>query len=113
MVKGLEGKAEEEWLRSLALFSVEKRRLRGELCAAYSFLQGGSGGRGADLLPPVTSDRTRGRGMKPGKFSWDSRKRFITEGMLGHWNSLSMEAVPAPSLSEFKETLGDALSYRV
>ena len=115
MVKGLEGKAEEERLRSLALLSVEKRRLRGELSAAYSFLQGGSGGRGADLLPPVTSDRTRGKGMKlpRGTFSWDIRKRFVTEGMLGHRNGLSREAVPAPSLSEFKERLGHALSHMV
>ena len=51
--------------------------------------------------------------MKQGKFSWDRGKRFITEGMLGHWSSLSREAVPAPSLSEFKETLGDALSHTV
>ncbi|KAK4826554.1 hypothetical protein QYF61_010119 [Mycteria americana] len=58
MVKCLEGKTYEEWLRSFALFSLEKRRLRGDLIAVYSFLKGGSGGGGADLLSLVTSDRT-------------------------------------------------------
>ena len=59
MVKGLEGKTYEEWLRSL-----EKRRLRGDLIAAYSFLTRGSGGAGADLFSLVTSGRTHGNGVK-------------------------------------------------
>ncbi|GAB0188372.1 mitochondrial enolase superfamily member 1 [Grus japonensis] len=52
MVKGLEGKTYEERLKSLGLFSLEKRRLRGDLIMAYNF------------LPLVTSDRTRGNRMK-------------------------------------------------
>ena len=43
MVKGLEGKIYEGWLRSLGLFCLEKRRLRGALIAVYSLLRVGSG----------------------------------------------------------------------
>ena len=115
MVKGLEGRTYEEWLKSLGLFSLEKRRLRGDLTMVYSFIMKGSGGAGADLFSLVTSNSIRGNGvnLQQVKFRLDIRKRFFTERVVAHWKRLPWEVVTAPSLSEFKRHLDCALSHMV
>ena len=79
MVKGLEGKLYEEQLKSLGLFSPEKRRLRRHLIVVYSFLTRVGGGAGIDLFSLVTNDKTRGNGRKmcPGRFRLAVRKRVL------------------------------------
>ena len=115
MIRGLEHLHCKERLRELGLFSLEKRRLQGDLIVAFWHMKGAYKQEGERLFTRVDSDRTRGNGLKlrHGRFRLDTRRMFFTQRVVMHWNRLPKEAVDAPSLEAFKARLDVALGSLV
>jgi len=99
----------------LGLFSLEKRRLQGDLTAAIQYLKGAYKKAAEGLFTSACSDRTSGNGFKrkEGRFRLDIRRKFFTLRVVRHWHRLPREAADAPILAASRARLDGALSNLV
>ena len=74
-------------LRDTVLFSLEKRRLRGDLINAYKYLKGWIQVDGASLFSTVTSNRTgvNMHKLEYKKFYTNIRKNFLSLTLTVFW----------------------------
>ncbi|GAB0190638.1 hypothetical protein GRJ2_001529100 [Grus japonensis] len=77
MVRGLEHLSYEEGLRELGLFSLEKKRLWGDLIVAYQYLKGAYKKDGDRLFSRACCDRTTSFKLKEGRFRLGIQKTFL------------------------------------
>jgi len=115
MIRGWEHLCCEERLRELGLFSLEKRRLQGDLIVAIQYLKGAYKKDGDRLFSRACCDRTSSNGfkLKESRFRVDLRMKSFILSVVRHWHRLPREAVDVPSLEVFKARLDGALSNQV
>ena len=80
MIGGLDTKPYEERLKELGMFSLEKRRLRGDRIALFKYLRGCHTEEGQDLFSIITKCRTCNNGLKlkKARFWLNIRKNLLT-----------------------------------
>ncbi|RMC15578.1 hypothetical protein DUI87_07779 [Hirundo rustica rustica] len=92
IIRGLECLSWES-LREMGLFSLEQRRLRGDLINGGKYLKGRCQEGGSRLFAVAASERTRSYGykLKHKKFHLNMRKNFSALRVAEHWNRLFRE----------------------
>jgi len=107
MIRGME-----HLFCELGLFKLEKRRLQGDLIAAFQYLKEVHKKDGDKHFSRVCCDRTMGNGFKlrEGRFRLDTKKNFFAVRVVIHWTRPSRDV---PSLETFKVRLDRALSSLV
>jgi len=101
MIPGMKSLSYEEQLRTLGLYSLEFRRMRGDLIETYRILRGLDRVDLERMFPPFGKTGTRGYNLrlKGRSFKTELRKNFFSQRVVNLWNALPQEA---RSLSVFK-----------
>ena len=88
MAKELEHLPNEDRLRELGLFSLEKRRLRGDLIVAFQYLKGTYKKSGEGLFRRACGGSTMGNVFKlrEGRLRLHTRKKFLPVRVVRYWN---------------------------
>jgi len=82
------------------LFSLERRRLWGDLIGVYEIMRGMDRMESQKLFPRVEESITMGHRFKVrgARFKSDDEAGFLHRGWVGAWNSLPLEVVEADAI---------------
>ena len=107
LVHGFNKMSYEQRLEALGLYSLQQRRLRGDLIETYKILTGKEKINSDQLFQKATSTELRGHSLKLYKKSsrLELRKHFFSQRIVDHWNKLPDNVVSAATISSFKKRL--------
>ena len=103
-----------EKLKELKLFSLEKRRLRGDMIEVFKIMKGISQIDKNTFFSKLDTT-TRGHSLKLSKphCNRDCRKYFFSHRVISYWNTLPQGAIDCKTVESFKKQLDTHLSYLV
>ena len=109
MISGQQGKGYAQRLEDLDLFSMSRRRMRGDLIEVFKIVKGLSGLKFDDLFSFIPSTGTRGHNLRLQRnhSRLQIRGQFFTNRVIPLWNRLPETAVGCSSVSAFKKALDD------
>ncbi|MGL5707265.1 MAG: RNA-directed DNA polymerase, partial [Aeromonas sp.] len=96
-------------LKKLDLFSLTKRRLRGDLIETFKIVKGISGSKLEEFFRFIPVDKTRGHSLRLARTHsrLDIRKSFFSNRVIKWWNKLPGKVVQCTSIITFKKELDD------
>jgi len=108
LVQGLKNRPYQERLKILGLYSLEQRRLRGDLIEMYKILTGRENIDYTQFftLAP-THHNTRGHSLRlcVSRSTLRLRQKFFSQRAVNDWNGLPQSVVDASSVNLFKNRL--------
>ena len=98
----------EQRLKALGLYSLQRRRLRGDLTETYKILTGKEMIKSDQLFQKATTTELRGHSLKLYKNSsrLELRKHSFSQRIVDHWNKLPDDVVSTATILTFKRRLG-------
>uniref|UniRef100_A0A8C5M1E9 Reverse transcriptase domain-containing protein n=1 Tax=Leptobrachium leishanense TaxID=445787 RepID=A0A8C5M1E9_9ANUR len=105
MVYGLKEKSYQERLNDLNMYSLEKRRDRGDMIETFKYVKGIHKVEEGSIFKRKQNSKTRGHSLRleGQRFKSNIRKHYFTERVVDTWNSLPVEVVEAKTVIEFKQ----------
>ena len=108
MIPRLKNKPYEERLKELNLFSLEKRRMRGDLIEMFKIIKGFDNINTEDYITFDRSNITRRRHsfkITGKRFTSNEAKHFFFNRIVNVWNSLPANVVDSKTITTFKNRL--------
>ena len=107
MIHDCKNQSYDERLTTLDLFSLERRRLRGDLIETFKILKGFTDLEASTIFVLETDPRSRGHSMKLGKLrpNLKYRQNSFALRVVNPWNKLPQGVIDAPSVDQFKKEL--------
>jgi len=98
----------EQRLKALVLYSLQRRRLRGDLIETYKILTGNEMISSDQLFQKATTTELRGHSLELYNKSsrLELRKHFFSQRIVDHWNKLLEDVVSTATISTFIKRLG-------